>query len=151
MFGWFQSYMQFQRYRHILVPHFPGKRDSSVHIFGLVVCSSLWSWYSLVIHSKYNFIFKCLPLYSFQCWYILTYIFFILIHVCSRKLRLHPLRTPINGAAPPVKYLCTIYLTINFFSHFHGLIPNINYEHLESFTMLGMQSQLRRNQMTSVL
>ena len=70
----------------ILDPHFPDKRDSSVHIFGLVICSSLWSWYSLVIHSKDNFIFKCLPLYSFQCWYIHMYLYILFsILICSRK------------------------------------------------------------------
>ena len=38
--------------------------------------------------------------------------------------------------------------TINFFSHFHGLVPDANYEHLESFVKLGTQSEPRRGEMS---
>ena len=40
--------------------------------------------------------------------------------------------------------------TINVFSHFHGLIPNTNYKHLECFIMLGTHSKLCRGQMSHI-
>ena len=41
--------------------------------------------------------------------------------------------------------------TINFFSHFHALISDTNYKHLECFVMLGTHSELRMSQMSHVL
>ena len=40
--------------------------------------------------------------------------------------------------------------TINVFSHFHGLIPDTNYKHLECFVMLGTHSKLHRGQMSHI-
>ena len=55
-----------------------------------------------------------------------------------------PLRTPTNRGTPYLKIpLYSIFRakgsqkTINVFSHFHGLIPDTNYKHLECFTMQG--------------
>ena len=40
--------------------------------------------------------------------------------------------------------------TINFFYHFHGLIPDTNYKHLELFITLGRYSQLHRGLMSPI-
>ena len=70
---------------------------------------------------------------------------------------LHPLRTPINRGHTPLKFppysLCRpkgSRKTINFFTHFHGLVPHTNYKHLECFVMLGIHSEPRRGQMSHI-
>ena len=40
--------------------------------------------------------------------------------------------------------------TINIFSHFHWLIPDANYKHLECIIMLGTHSKLHRGQMSHI-
>ena len=40
--------------------------------------------------------------------------------------------------------------TINFFSHFHGLMPDNNYKHLECIVMQGTHSKPRRDQMSHI-
>ena len=40
--------------------------------------------------------------------------------------------------------------TINFFIHFHGLIPDTNYKHLECFVRIGTHSELHRGQMLHI-
>ena len=40
--------------------------------------------------------------------------------------------------------------TVNIFSHFHGLLPDTNYKHLECFVMLGTHSEPRRGQMSHI-
>ena len=40
--------------------------------------------------------------------------------------------------------------TINIFSHFHGLVPDTNYKHLECFVMLGTHSEPHRGQMSHI-
>ena len=40
--------------------------------------------------------------------------------------------------------------TVNFFSHFHGLVPDTNCNHLECFVMLGTHSQPRRGEMSHI-
>ena len=36
------------------------------------------------------------------------------------------------------------------FTHFHGLVPDTNYKHLECFVMLGTHSEPRRGQMSHI-
>ena len=52
-----------------------------------------------------------------------------------------------EGAVPPLKFPPYSLFrpkggrkTINFFSHFYGLVPDTNYKRLECFVMLGTQS-----------
>ena len=40
--------------------------------------------------------------------------------------------------------------TVNLLSHFHGLIPDTNYKHLECFIMLGTHFETRRCQMSHI-
>ena len=40
--------------------------------------------------------------------------------------------------------------TINLLSHFHGLIPDTNYKHLECFIMLGTHFETHRCQMSHI-
>ena len=68
-----------------------------------------------------------------------------------------PFEPLLNGGTPPLKSPpYSIFRTedsrktINVFSHFHGLIPDTNYKHLECFVMLGTQSELRRGQMSHI-
>ena len=68
-----------------------------------------------------------------------------------------PLRTPLTGGHPPLKFPQYLLFwpkggrkTINFSSHFHGLVPHTNYKHLECFVMLGTLSELRRGQMSHI-
>ena len=68
---------------------------------------------------------------------------------------LHSLRTTINGGTPPLEFppysSCRpkgSRKTINFLGHFHGLVPDTNYEHLESFVMIGTHSEPRRGEMS---
>ena len=62
-----------------------------------------------------------------------------------------PLATLINGGTPPLNPPPYSLFrpkgdrkTINFFSHFHGLVPDASYKHLESFIKLGTHSEPRR-------
>ena len=64
---------------------------------------------------------------------------------------------PLMGGHPPLKFPPYSLLrakggrkTINFFSHFHGLIPDTIYEHLDWFVMIGTHSELRRGQMSHI-
>ena len=73
----------------------------------------------------------------------------------ARGLRLLP--TPTNGGTPPLKLPPYSLFrpkgsrkTINIFSHFHGLVPDTNYKHLECFVMLGTHSEQRRGQMLHI-
>ena len=53
-----------------------------------------------------------------------------------------PFEPPINRWTPPLKFLHVRKgITINLFSHFHGLIPDTNYDHLECFVMLTTHSE----------
>ena len=73
---------------------------------------------------------------------------------------LRPLPTPINGGgggAPPLKFPPYSLFrpkggrkTINFFTHFHGFVPDTNYKHLECFVMLGTLSEPRTGQMSHI-
>ena len=40
--------------------------------------------------------------------------------------------------------------TINFFTRFHGFVPDTNYKHLECFVMLGTLSEPRSSQMSHI-
>ena len=40
--------------------------------------------------------------------------------------------------------------TINLFTHFHGLMPNNNYKHLQCFVMLETHSETHRGQMSHI-
>ena len=73
----------------------------------------------------------------------------------ARELR--PLRTPINGETPPLKFPPYSLFrpkggrkTINFFTHFHWFVPDTNYKHLECFIMLRTLSEPRRGQMSHI-
>ena len=56
---------------------------------------------------------------------------------------LRPLRTPVNGGTPPFKIppyslfrpkgLPYCRKTINFFTHFHGFVPNTNYKQMKQW------------------
>ena len=68
-----------------------------------------------------------------------------------------PFEPPLTGGHPALKFppysICRAKRgrkTINVFSHFHGLIPDTNYRHLECFVMLGTLSKLRRGQMSHI-
>ena len=73
--------------------------------------------------------------------------------------RMGEITEPTNcvGGTPPPPLKFTPYSlfrpkggrkTINFFSHFHGLVPDTNYKHFECFVMLGTHSEPRRGQMS---
>ena len=69
-------------------------------------------------------------------------------------------RTPVyggGGGTPPLKFPPNSLFrpkggrkTINFFTHFHGFVPDTNYKHLECFVMLGTLSEPRRGQMSHI-
>ena len=68
-----------------------------------------------------------------------------------------PLQTTINRGTSPLKFPPYLLFTpkgsrktINVFSHFHGLIPDTKYKHLECFVMLGTHSELRKGQMSHI-
>ena len=70
---------------------------------------------------------------------------------------LHPLWTPINGGTPSLKFPPYSLFrpkggrkTISFLSHFHGLVRDANYKHLESFVKLGTHSEPRRGEMSHI-
>ena len=76
---------------------------------------------------------------------------------CVGDEELCPIRIPINWGTPPLKF--PLYLlfrpkggrkTINFFSHFHGLVPDANYNHLESFVKLGTHCEPHRGEMSHI-
>ena len=55
-----------------------------------------------------------------------------------------PFEPPLMGGDPTLKLLFRLKggrKTINFFSHFYGLVPDTNYKHLECFVMLGTHSE----------
>ena len=69
---------------------------------------------------------------------------------CVGGEALCPLRTPVNGGTPPLKFLPYSLFrpkggrkTINFLGHFHGLMADNNYKCLECFVMLVTHSKPR--------
>ena len=76
---------------------------------------------------------------------------------CVGDEGLRPLRTPVNGGTPPLKFPPYSLFrpkggrkTINFFTHFLGFVPDTNYKHLECFVMLGTLSEPRRGRMSHI-
>ena len=62
-----------------------------------------------------------------------------------------------QGDSPLENSPCTRYLgqrvaekSSNCFSHFHGLVPHINYKDLEGFVMLGTHSEPRRGETSHI-
>ena len=67
------------------------------------------------------------------------------------------LQMPINRGNPLLKFPQYSlfrpkgsWKNINFFSHFHGLVPDTNYKHLESFINLRTHSEPRRGEMSHI-
>ena len=63
----------------------------------------------------------------------------------------------LTGGHPPLKFPPYSLIrpkggrkTINFFTYFHGFVPDTNYKHLECFVMLGTLSEPRRGQMSHI-
>ena len=72
---------------------------------------------------------------------------------------MRPLRTHINGRTPLLKFPPYSLFrpkgvrkssNVFFFSHFHGLVPDINYKDLEGFVMLRTHSEPRRGEMSHI-
>ena len=68
-----------------------------------------------------------------------------------------PFEPPLMGGHPPLKFPPYSLFrpnggrkTIIFLSHFHGLVSDTNYKHLECFIMLGTLSETRRDQMSHI-
>ena len=68
-----------------------------------------------------------------------------------------PFEPPSTGGHPPLQFPPYSLFrpkgsrkTINLFSHFHGLVPDTNYKHLECFVMLGTHSEPHRGQMSHI-
>ena len=63
--------------------------------------------------------------------------------ICVGSEGLRPLQIPVNGGYPPLKFPPYLLFrpkggrkSSNFFSHFRGLVPDINYESFHSRIMV---------------
>ena len=68
-----------------------------------------------------------------------------------------PFEPPSTGVHPPLKFPPYSLFrpkgsrkSSDFLSHFHGLVPDINYKYLEGFVMLGTHSKPRRGETSHI-